>query len=207
MTVPMDDAPNVGDFSDPQAWTQRQLFDRRMVLLSGALDDGVANRVGAALMTLDATGDSAVQLQIDSGDGTVDAALALTDIVDLLGVPVHATCVGQAAGPAVGVLAVCDQRTVSPHARLRLLEPTIDVQGNARQLQQLAAGHLDRMAMFWTRLSEATGTPVERLRHDASEGRFLSAQEAVAYGLADAVATPDARIHRLPGRSIGFGPR
>jgi ATP-dependent Clp protease protease subunit len=207
MTVPIDDAPNVGGFSDPQAWMQRQLFDRRMVLLSGALDNGVANRVGVSLMTLDATGDSAVQLQIDSSDGTVDAALALMDIVDLLGVPVHATCVGQAAGPAVGVLAVCDQRTVSPHARLRLLEPTVEVQGSARQLQQLAAGHLDRMAMFWTRLSEATGTSVERLRHDASEGRFLSAEEAVVYGLADEVATPDARIHRLSERSIGFGPR
>jgi ATP-dependent protease ClpP protease subunit len=63
------------------------------------------------------------------------------------------------------------------------------------------------MAMFWTRMSEATGTSVEHLRHDAREGRFLSAEEAVTYGLADEVAAPDARIHRLPGRSIGFGPR
>jgi ATP-dependent Clp protease protease subunit len=207
MTFPSDRTPDVGDFSDPQAWMQKQLFDRRMVLLSGVLDDGVANRVGVSLMTLDATGDAAVLLQIDSGDGTVDAALALMDIVDLLGVPVHATCVGQAAGPAVGVLAVCDRRTVSPHARLRLFEPTVAVHGSARQLRQLASGHLDRMATFWTRLSEATGQSMETIRHDASGGRFFSAEEAVAYGLADRVAIPDATIHRLPGRSIGFGPR
>ncbi len=207
MTDPMDNGPDLGGLADPQAWMQRRLFDRRTVLLSGPLDDRVANRVGASLMTLDATGDSTVQLQIDSGDGTVDAALALMDIVDLLGVPVHATCVGQAAGPAVGVLAVCHQRTLAPHARLRLIEPTVEMQGSARQLQQLATGHLERMAMFWTRLSEATGRSIEDLRVDASEGRFLSAEEAVSYGLADEVATPDARVHRLPGRAIGFGPR
>jgi ATP-dependent Clp protease, protease subunit len=207
MTIPPDRDPDVGGFSDPQAWMQKQLFDRRMVLLSGALDHGVATSVGVSLMTLDATGDSAVQLQIDSGDGTVDAALALMDIIDLLGVPVYATCVGQAAGPAVGILAVCDRRMVSPHTRLRLFEPTVQVHGSARQLQQLASGHLDRMTMFWTRLSEATGQSLEHLRHDASRGRFFSAEQAVAYGLADTVAGPDATIHRLPGRSIGFGPR
>jgi ATP-dependent protease ClpP protease subunit len=77
--------------TDPQAWMHRQLFDRRIMLLSGDLADHAVNGVGVALMTLDATGDDPVQLQIDSGDGTIAAALALMDIIDLLGVPVRAS--------------------------------------------------------------------------------------------------------------------
>jgi ATP-dependent Clp protease, protease subunit len=192
---------------DPRSWMERQLFDRRIVVLSGPLDAGVANAVGVALMTLDAIGDDPVQLQIDSSDGTIDAALSLMDIIDLLGVPVHAACIGQVAGPAVGVLAVCGRRTITPHAHLRLFEPPIEVQGNAQQLRQLASLHLERWTVFCARLAEITGQPLDRLREEASSGRYLSAEEAVAYGLVDEVATPDARMYRLPGRTFGFGPR
>jgi ATP-dependent Clp protease, protease subunit len=198
-----------GEFGpgDPRSWMERQLFDRRIVLLSGPLDAEMANAVGVALMTLDATGDDPVQLQIDSGDGSIDAALSLMDVIDLLGVPVHASCIGQVAGPAVGVLAVCSHRTMAPHAHLRIFEPSIEVQGNAQQLRQLASLHLERWTVFCTRLAEITGQPLVRLREEASAGRYLSADEAVAYRLVDEVATPDARMYRLPGRSFGFGPR
>jgi ATP-dependent Clp protease, protease subunit len=194
------------DATDVQGWMRRQLFEQRVVLLSGDLDDLVASAVGVALMTLDASGDDPVQLQIDSGDGTIGAALALMDIIDLLGVPVRAICIGQAAGAAVGVLAVCHHRTVTAHARLRLIEPRMEAQGSARQLEQLAAAHMDQWTMYCDRLSEVTGQTGERILEDASRGRFLSADEAVAYGLVDEIATSDARIYRLPGRSIGFGP-
>jgi ATP-dependent Clp protease protease subunit len=193
--------------ADPQAWMQRQLFDRRIVQLSGRLDDRSANDVGVALMTLDATGDQAVQLHIDSGEGTIDAALTLIDIIDLLGVPVHAYCRGQVAGPAIGVAAACAHRTASPHARLRLFEPEATVEGDARQLQQLASAQVERWAAYCARLARATGQPLERIADDAAAGRYFSADEAVAYGLLDEVATPDAKLYRLRGPSIGFGRR
>jgi len=192
---------------DPRAWMQRELFERRIVSLTGNLDDEAANTLGVALMTLDATGDDPVRLQIDSGDGTIAAALAIVDIVDVMGVPVRVSCIGQVAGPAVVVLAVGSHRSVSPHTRLRLFEPPVEVQGHARHVEQLAAMHLDRWQVFCARLSEATGQPVDRVREDAARGRFFSAREAVLYGLADEVAGPDARLHQLPGRPIGFAPR
>ena len=96
-SMPPFDIPgsNGGEFGpgNPRSWMERQLFDRRIVLLSGRLDAEMANAVGVALMTLDATGDEPVHLQIDSSDGTIDAALSLMDVVDLLGVPVHAEIV------------------------------------------------------------------------------------------------------------------
>jgi ATP-dependent Clp protease, protease subunit len=161
--------------------------------------------VGAALMTLDAIGDDPVQLQFDCGDGNLCAALALMDIIDLSGVPVRGMGFGQVAGPAVGAFAVCSRRTLSPHARIRLCEPRIEAEGSARQLQQLAEAHLDQWSAFCSRVAAACAQPEDRVRQDAAAGRFFSAQDAVGYGLADAVADPDARMVRLPGRRIGFG--
>jgi ATP-dependent Clp protease, protease subunit len=195
------------DSIDPLAWMRNQLFDRRIVSLAGDLDDDEANRVGAALMTLDATGDEPVQLRIDCGDGTIGAALSVIDIIDLLGVPVRASCFGQGAGPVLGVLAVCDHRSLSPHARLRLVEPAVAVRGNARELQQAAANHQQLWTAFCARVSEVSRQSLDQVRADARSGRFFSAQEAVDYGLADEVAAPGARPFQLPGTSIGFGSR
>ncbi len=168
---------------DPSSGVRQQLFDRRIVLLSGMLDDQAANEVGAALMTLDAIGDDPVHLQVDSGDGSTGAALAVMDIIDLCGVPVR-----------------------RHRGRLRLFEPPVTVEGNARQLEQLAQGHLDHWAVFCRRIAAASGQSEERVRADATAGRFFSAQEGVDYGLVDEVASPDARVLRLPARPMGFGP-
>jgi ATP-dependent Clp protease, protease subunit len=195
------------DGGDPRSWMRKKLFDLRIVLLSGPVDDEVGHEVGVELMTLDAIGDGPVHLQIDSAGGTLTAALALMDIIDVLGVPVRASCVGQAVGPSVGVLAVCSHRLISAHARLRLLEPSVEVQGNARQLEELASAHADQWTAFCARLSEVTGQPLQRVLDDADRGRFLSAEEAIEYGLVDEMAAADARMYRLPGRPVGFGSR
>jgi ATP-dependent protease ClpP protease subunit len=71
----------------------------------------------------------------------------------------------------------------------------------------LAQAHLDRWAAFCSRVAVASGQPEDRVRDDAAAGRFFSAPEAVHYGLADEVASPNARMLRLPGRPIGFSPR
>jgi len=200
---PFDDSSGA---ADPAEWVRRQLLERRVVGLFGPVDDRCATECAAALMTLDATGDSAVELQIDSADGSVDAAMALMDVIDLLGVPVHAWCTGRAGGPAVGVLAVCGQRVASPHARIQLTEPQVHFDGDARSVHMQAEEHLRRWATFCRRLSDATGTALQRVCDDTARGRFLSAGEAVDYGILDSVAGPDSQIIRLPGRPVGFRP-
>ncbi len=196
---------SVSGMPEPGDWIRRQLFERRIVTVSGTLDDAAVNEVGAALMTLDAIGDEPVHLHFDCDDGTVGAALALMDIIDLSGVPVRAMGFGQVAGPAVGAFAVCSRRTLSPHGRIRLCEPRTQAEGAARQLQQLATAHLDQWSAFCSRVAATCLQSEDQVRHDAARGRFLSAREAVDYGLADEVAAPDARVVRLPGRPLGFG--
>ena len=178
-----------------EEWLRVQLFQRRTVVLTGELDDPTVNALSMALMTLDADGDDAVHLRIDSGGGSVACALAVMDVIDLLGVPVHAVCMGQAVGPAVGVLAVCPRRILAPHARLGILEPTAEFGGTAHQIEQLASAHVDQWTVFCTRLGEATGQPVDRIVEDASRGCFLTAEAALDYGLADEIASPDCADH------------
>jgi ATP-dependent Clp protease protease subunit len=185
------------------------LFDRRTVRLSGPIDETRATEVGAALMTLDALGDGAVELHLDSPGGTVGASLALVDVIDLLGVPVRARCTGLLSGPAVAVLAVCDHRTAAPHASLRLHEPAVELTGTARDLEGRVAAHRAGWAAWCTRVGAAVGRPADEVAADAAAGRFLTPPEAVAYGLVDEVAgagAPGATVHRLPGRPLGFRP-
>jgi len=182
------------------------MFDRRVVFVSGTLDDATAGQVAMELMTLDAAGDDPIHLQLDSPDGSVDAALSLMDVVDLAGVPVHGTCTGLVGGPAVGVLAVCSHRMATPHGRIRLAEPAASFAGSARDLERWADHQRDRTAVFCRRLADAVGRTVDVVADDLRAGRFLSADEAVGYGLVDEVCRPDAEIHRLPGRPVGFRP-
>lgn len=195
-----------GTSADPQEWMRRRLLERRVVTLVGPLDDRCANDVGAALMTLDADGDGSIELRIDSPGGSTSAALALVDIIDLVGVVVRGWCTGQVAGTAVGVLAVCHQRTMSAHARVHLTEPRMEFEGDARLLLRMAEEHADRWAVFCRRVARATGRTTEQISDDAASGLFLTAPEAVAYGIVDQVATPDAPVGRLPPRSFGFRP-
>ena len=185
-----------------------RLFDQRVVLISGELDEEVAGQAAAELMTLDANGDAAVQVRLDSAEGSVSAAMTLMDVVELLGVPVHVTALGQVAGPGVGVLATADQREATPHTRLVLREPRRATTGDAGELARWAAEQQSQWRSFCARVAEAAGRATEQVVADMAAGRSLSADEAVAYGLLDRVRRP-AAVSPLPGRpggAMGFAP-
>jgi ATP-dependent Clp protease, protease subunit len=174
----------------PPAWLQERLFERRMVFLTGRLDDAAAARAAAELMTLGATGDGPVELYVDSSDGTLEAAFVLIDAIDLLHVAVRAHCLGQAAGPAVGVLAVADERSASPHAGFRLVQPAGQLSGTADHVASQARRHAELLRRFQGRLAKATGRSADEIASDMRRGRYLDAREAFAYGLIDAIAAP-----------------
>jgi len=183
-----------------------RLFEQRVVLLHGALDDTVAGRVSAELMTLDAEGDGPVTLRIDSADGSVALALTVMDVIELLGVPVQALCLGQVGGPAVGVLSVCAHRSSMPSTRFSLREPTTQLETRAREVEQWAQLRADELHRFTERVAGAAGQPVGSVAGLFAAGTFMSAQEALDYGLIDEICRPRGEIHRMPGPPIGFRP-
>jgi ATP-dependent Clp protease protease subunit len=192
------------DWSDALA---QRLFEQRVVLVHGPLNDVTATRVAAELMTLDAEGDGAVSLRIDCGDGTLALALTLMDVIELLGVPVRALCMGQVGGPAMGLLAVCSHRAAMPSTRFHLREPGSQMEAHAREVAQWARLRAEERQRFCARLAAAVGQPETVVADDLAAGAFMGVDEALAYGLIDEVCRPDAEIRRLPGPPIGFRPR
>lgn len=187
----------------------RRLLEQRVVLLQGALDDLVATRVSAELMMLDAEGDEAVTLRVDCGEAPLAHALTLMDVVELMGVPVHALCLGQVGGGAVGIVAVCAHRAALPSTRFSLREPTTQFEAHVRDVARWAELRADERHRFCTRVGAAAGRSAETVEEDVSRGRYLDATQAREYGLLDEVAHTDATIQRLPGPGaapMGFRP-
>jgi ATP-dependent Clp protease, protease subunit len=168
-------------------WLEQKLFERRIVLLTGRLDDEVAAGAAAALMTLDAAGDTPIELHLDSPDGTLESAFALIDVIGLVRAAVRVQCRGQVGGPAIGVVAVADHRMASPHTRFRLFQPTARFTGTPDQIAAQSRQQQDLLWRFHARLAQVTGRAAEEIAEDMRRGRFLDAREALDYGLIDEV--------------------
>ncbi|EGD44254.1 Clp protease [Nocardioidaceae bacterium Broad-1] len=168
-----------------------RLLSDRIVYLGTPIDDGVANVVIAQLIHLESDApDTQIELYLNSPGGDPTAMFGIYDTMQFLRSPVATTCVGQAAGSAAVLLAAGDpgRRTVLPHARVVLQQPGQDGQrGDVTDLQ-VAAKEIGRLrAEMDTLLARHTGRSAEEIHADTERDLVLGAEEAVAYGLADAV--------------------
>lgn len=169
-------------------WLHQTLYERRIVVVTGRLDDGVAARAAAALMSLDATGDGTIEVQVDSPDGTVEAAFVLIDTLRMIRAPVRALCRGLVGTPAIGVVAAAGYRAALPHTRFRLAQPTVRLAGTPDEVDAGRRQHRDLLVRFQAHLARATGRPVDTIADDMRAGRNLDAAEALAYGLIDDIS-------------------
>ena len=168
-------------------WLEAELYRRRTLQLAGPLDDEVGARLAAALMTMDAEGDEAVEFRLTSPGGSLDAALSLIDTIDLLGVPVRATAVGGLFGPAAFVLALCPVRLASPSALIRLSTSATSHAGAADELVRAAAVEEQRLRGLIDRVTAACGRGVADVDDDVRTRRTFTAPEAVEAGLVDQI--------------------
>jgi ATP-dependent Clp protease, protease subunit len=169
---------------------EASLFARRIIMVGGTVDDARAGEIATALMALDALGDEHVELRLSSSEATVGAASTLTDVIDVLGVPVHVSASGIVAAGAVGVLAAGAHRRISAHGIVRLSRPDEPVPQVGYDLAEWAGGHDARQRAFGERLARDTGRAIDLLTDALRHGRILSAAEAVEWNVVDGVEEP-----------------
>jgi ATP-dependent Clp protease, protease subunit len=171
------------------AWLQEKLYERRIVLLSGRLDEHLAADVAAALMTLDAAGPAPIELHVDSADGAIDAAFIVIDMLDHVRAPVRVRCRGQVGGPSLGVVAAADRALAAPHTIFRLAQPTATYSGAPDAIAAWNRQQQDFLWRLYGRLARRTGRPAEEVAEDMRSGRYLDATQALDYGLIDEITS------------------
>lgn len=175
---------------DARRSAEGALLDRRIVLLSGTIDHQRAGDVAATIMTLDALGDDPVELRLNAESDSLDVAFTLIDTIDVLGVEVNGTVASAVGGTMAGVLAVCAHRRIGTFGRIHLREPVSGFSGPATDLQRRATELESRVGQFVRRLAEATRRPFEHVEADLRQGRYLSGETALAYGIVDEIVRP-----------------
>lgn len=168
-----------------------RLLSERIIFLGTEIDDGVANVVIAQLLHLEsASPGSEIAVYINSPGGSYTSLMAIYDTMTFVGAPISTYCVGQAASTAAVLLAGGEKgrRFVLEHARVLLGQPASGVRrGTVSDLSLEAKEILRIRTQMEEVLSRHTGHEVATLRADTDRDKVFTAQEAVAYGLADQV--------------------
>jgi ATP-dependent Clp protease, protease subunit len=167
-----------------------RLFDRRIVLAHGNLDDEAATSLCAQLLTLDAERNEPIRLEVQGLTAELAAALTVMGVLDVLRVPVRAYVGGQVGGPALGVLVSATERRAYPNAVFMLSEPRLEFEGSATSLSSREQQVRAMLDSLYARLADVTGREVDDIRADARNGRHLTVEEAIGYGLIQEQARP-----------------
>jgi ATP-dependent Clp protease protease subunit len=172
------------------------LLDNRIVFLIGEISYGRAAEVIMKLLYLDnLKRDSEISLYINSPGGGVDDTMAIYDTMQFIGSPVATFCIGRAESGGAVILAAGTKgkRHALPHAKIMLHQPWGGVTGQAADIKIQAQEILKAKAMMNEILSKHTGQPVERIAAETERDRYMSAEEALAYGLIDEVLKEENR--------------
>jgi ATP-dependent Clp protease protease subunit len=184
-----------------------RLLQQRIIVLGQEVDDHVANRLCAALLLLSAEDPHRdISLYINSPGGSVTAGLAIYDTMRMIPNDVSTLAMGLAAsmGQFLLTAGTPGKRYVLPHAEVLLHQGSAGLGGTAIDIE-IQAERLERMKDLMMRLTaEHTGQPVEKVEHDARRDKWFSADEAVDYGLVDAVLT-DVRAVAPTRPTVAFG--
>ncbi len=167
-----------------------RLLKDRIVFLGTAINDEVANLVIAQLLFLEAEDpEKDVHIYINSPGGEVNAGLGIYDAMQYINSDVETICMGQAASMAAVLLAggAKGKRYVLPHSRVMIHQPMGGVQGQATDIQIHAEEILKIRLKLNEILAAHTGREVGEVEKDTERDRFMSAHEALDYGIVDKV--------------------
>ncbi|MBB6635604.1 ATP-dependent Clp endopeptidase proteolytic subunit ClpP [Cohnella thailandensis] len=167
-----------------------RLLKDRIIFLGTAIDDNVANAIIAQMLFLAADDpEKDISLYIQSPGGSVSAAFAIYDTMQFIKPDVSTICVGIAASAASFLLVAGakGKRFALPNAEVMIHQPLGGAQGQASDIE-IRARHImktrDRLNRIY---SERTGQPIEKIEKDSDRDNFMSAEEALEYGLIDKI--------------------
>lgn len=167
-----------------------RLLKDRIVFLGSEVDDVVADVIAAQLLFLESEDpDKDVHLYINSPGGSVTAGLAIYDTMQYVKPDVSTLCMGQAASMGAILLAAGakDKRFALPHSRILLHQPLGGVQGQATDIDIHAREVLRIREELNGILAQHTGQTIKKLEKDTDRDMFLSAKQALDYGIIDEV--------------------
>ena len=159
-------------------------------MLSGEINDYTANIVVAQLLFLAAEDpDKDINLYINSPGGSVTAGFAIFDTMNYIKCDVSTICVGMAASMGAFLLSAGakGKRYALPNSEVMIHQPLGGAQGQATEIAIAAKHILKTRDKLNNILSAQTGQPLEKIEQDTERDNFMSAEEAVAYGLVDQV--------------------
>lgn len=167
-----------------------RLLKERIIFLDGEIDDGKADLVVAQLLFLESEDPKKdINLYINSPGGSVTAGLAIYDTIQYIKPDVSTICMGQAASMAALLLAggATGKRLALPSSRVMIHQPWGGVQGQSSDIAIHAKEILRLKRLSVEYLVKHTGQPEEKIATDIERDFFMTAQDAVDYGLVDSV--------------------
>jgi ATP-dependent Clp protease protease subunit len=167
-----------------------RLLKERIIFLTGQVEDHMANLVVAQLLFLESENpDKDIYLYINSPGGSVTAGMSIYDTMQFIKPNVSTVCMGQACSMGAFLLAggTPGKRHVLPNSRVMIHQPLGGFQGQASDIQIHAQEILTIKQKLNKLLAEHTGQPLEVVERDTDRDNFMSADQAVEYGLVDSV--------------------
>ena len=170
-----------------------RLLKDRIIFLGDEIDDSTANLVVAQMLFLEMEDpDKDIMLYINSPGGSITAGMAIYDTMRYLKCEVATVCVGMAASMAAFLLAAGakGKRKALPHAEVMIHQPLGGARGQATDIQIHAEQILRVKKMMNELLSQNTGKPLKTVEKDVERDHFLTAEQALDYGIIDEIIAP-----------------
>jgi ATP-dependent Clp protease protease subunit len=167
-----------------------RLLKERIIFLTGQVEDHMANLVVAQLLFLESENpDKEIFLYINSPGGSVTAGMSIYDTMQYIKPDISTVCMGQACSMGSFLLAggAPGKRYALPNSRVMIHQPLGGFQGQASDIQIHAQEILTIKNKLNTILAEHTGQPLEVIERDTDRDNFMSADQAVEYGIVDSV--------------------
>ena len=171
-----------------------RLLRERIIFLGSEIDDDVANSIVAQLLLLDSeNSEKDIMLYINSPGGVITAGMAIYDTMKLIKADVSTICLGDAASMGAFLLSggTKGKRLALPNSRIMIHQPLGGAKGQATDIEIEAKEILRMKSMLNELLAEHTGQKLETIKKDTERDNFMTAQEALEYGLIDKIITKD----------------